>query len=416
MENRLLILGSLGEFVQLIKISKARGIYTIVCDGYPNSIGKKFADKTYDIDVGETERIAAICKLEKVDGIITSFSDYLFECMVKIADRAGLECYFSKDKLDYYRNKTVMKQMFTDLSIPTPRFTCLDKDFMNSELSGFRFPVVVKPLDKYGSRGVLRLDSPDKIREKFEFICQTSSIKKILVEEYNDGFEFNMMTWILDKKVKVISIADREKTPIEKESIPISTRNVYPSCLMDHVYEQATAILQKVADYTGQTDGALSMQFFWNAQTGIQVCEVAGRFFGYEHELVEYSSGLCIENLLLDYVCDKNALKKTLLNHDPYFSKCSAVLYFHGKPGLTVADQYAARSLSTSDAILDSWLFYKDGEMITQHGVNPYVARYYITAGNREQIDELTQKIYHQISITDVSGNEILYPNQITKY
>ncbi len=104
-KQRLLILGSLREFVQLIQTAKSRGIYTIVCDGYPDSVGKKIADKSYDIDVGDTDRIVSICQLERVDGIITSFSDYLFECMVKIANKAGLKCYFSPEKLDYYRTE-----------------------------------------------------------------------------------------------------------------------------------------------------------------------------------------------------------------------------------------------------------------------------------------------------------------------
>ena len=212
-KQRLLILGSLREFVQLIQTAKSRGIYTIVCDGYPNSIGKTFADKSYDIDVGDTDRIVSICQLERVDGIITSFSDYLFECMVKIANKAGLKCYFSPEKLDYYRNKDVMKQMFEKLKIPTAKYKRLGIGFSDSELDDMEFPVVVKPLDKYGSRGVLVLYSVEEIKKHFDFVCATSEVKEILVEEYNDGYEFNMMSWVLDGKVYVISIADREKNP-----------------------------------------------------------------------------------------------------------------------------------------------------------------------------------------------------------
>ena len=73
MTHRLLILGSLMEFVQLIEMAKSRGIYTIVCDGYPDSPGKRHADKAYDIPSGDIDRIAKLCREEKADGIITSF-------------------------------------------------------------------------------------------------------------------------------------------------------------------------------------------------------------------------------------------------------------------------------------------------------------------------------------------------------
>ena len=89
MQHRLLILGSMGEFVQLVKKSKERGYYTIVCDNYPDGPARTFADEDYVIPVTATEEIAQLCKEKTVDGIITSFSDLLLECMVKIAAACG---------------------------------------------------------------------------------------------------------------------------------------------------------------------------------------------------------------------------------------------------------------------------------------------------------------------------------------
>lgn len=85
MPHRILILGSMGEFVQLVQKAKSRGYYTIVCDGYPDGPARKFADENYIIPVTEISRIARLCIDKKIDGIITSFSDLLLECMVKIA-------------------------------------------------------------------------------------------------------------------------------------------------------------------------------------------------------------------------------------------------------------------------------------------------------------------------------------------
>lgn len=87
------------------------------------------------------------------------------------------------------------------------------------------------------------------------------------------------MTWVMDGKVNVISIADREKTEMEEGMLPLSTRNVYPSRFLTEVEKSATDILQNYIRYTGQTEGALSMQFFWKPGRGIQVCEIAPRTF-----------------------------------------------------------------------------------------------------------------------------------------
>ena len=99
MNHRLLILGTLGEFVQLVKKSKERGYYTIVCDGYPDGPARQYADASYVIPVTDIDAVAELCQKEKVDGIITSFSDLLMECMVKIAEKAGLPCYLKPEQL-----------------------------------------------------------------------------------------------------------------------------------------------------------------------------------------------------------------------------------------------------------------------------------------------------------------------------
>ena len=77
---------------------------------------------------------------------------------------------------------------------------------------------------------------------------------------------------------------------------PHVSRVCYPSRVIDVVYEEARKIIRKVADYTGIQTGPLSMQFFYKAGQGIEVCECAGRLFGYEHELVTYGSKMCIRD------------------------------------------------------------------------------------------------------------------------
>lgn len=415
--HRLMILGSLGEFTALVKAAKARGYETVVCDGYACGPAKTEAHAHYDVDVRKIETIAKICIREQVDGIITSFSDLLLECMVKIADKTGLPCYLTPAQLPCYRDKAVMKDLLTTLGIGTPKFTCLEKDFPNEALADFAFPIVTKPLDKYGSRGLFVLDSVEKLRQSFDEVCESSDIKKILVEEYHDGHEFNMMTWVHKGRVYVLSVADREKSPVPTKDIPISSRNVYPSRLTDHVLTEATAILETYIRATGQTEGALSMQFFWKPGEPIQVCEIAARFFGYEHELVEISGGLSIEELLLDSLYDPKGLERRLSVHDPHLPKVSATLYFHGRE-MVIADQRAARALMKLPGVLENGtlLFYEDGEAVVWHGPKPYVARYYITGKDRSQMDALTRQIFEEITIKDPQGLEILYRNVLPVY
>lgn len=425
MKHRLLILGTLGEFVQLVQKSREKGYYTIVCDGYPDGPARKFADEAYQIPVTDTERIAELCREKEIDGIITSFSDLLLECMVKIADRAGLPCYLKPEQLPWYRDKSETRALLRKLELPTPGFRKIPtavledpdrKSRLKERLKGLRYPVVSKPLDKYGSRGIYISENLDELIEASQKTAEFSDMPEILVEEYNDGYEFNMMTWVLDGQVHVISIADREKTSVAKGEIPISTRNVYPSRLMAKVERPATELLQAYIEKTGQKDGALSMQFFWKPGEGIQVCEIAARFFGYEHELTDIVYGFNMEELLLASLYDRTKLQKMLTDHDIHKPHCcGAVIYFQGRL-LTIRDQSKAVRLGQKKEVEKPWIFYREGETVIEHGPNPYLALYYVKTENREEMDELTQEFYREMHILDPSGKEVAYQNQIPDY
>lgn len=424
MTHRLLILGTLGEFVQLVKKSKEKGYYTIVCDGYPDGPAREFADASYVIPVTDTEAIAKLCKDEKADGIITSFSDLLLECMVKIADRAGIPCYLKPEQLPWYRDKSSCRELLEKLGLPSPGFARIPvrllKENNTEELLKFteklQYPLISKPMDKYGSRGIYIIHNEEELLTKALQTADFTGLDEILIEEYNDGFEFNMMTWVQDGKVNVISVADREKTETEAGMLPESTRNVYPSRLMDKVEKPAADLLQAYIGYTGQKEGALSMQFFWKPGKGIQVCEIAGRFFGYEHELTDMVYGFNIEELLLNYLYDKKKVTEMFRKHDIHRpQKCGAVLYFHGRLK-KIREQKAAYRLSEETAVVKPWIFYEEGEEVIAYGPNPYLALYYIEAETREKLDRITEKFFEKMSASDTEGKEIVYRNRIPDY
>ena len=166
MNKRLLILGTLGEFEQLVQKARARGIYTIVCDGYPDGPARAFADESYVIPVTDTDRIAAPCKEKQVDGILTSFSDLLLECMVKISVKAGLPCYLNPEQLPWYRDKSATRGLLEELGLPSPGFAKIPTSGLAPELiAHLHFPLVTKPLDKYGSRGIYVVHNLEELKQ-----------------------------------------------------------------------------------------------------------------------------------------------------------------------------------------------------------------------------------------------------------
>ena len=157
------------------------------------------------------------------------------------------------------------------------------------------------------------------------------------------------------------------------------------------------------------------MQFFWKPDKGIQVCEIAGRFFGYEHELTDMVYGFSIEELLLNYLYEKDKIQTMFAQHDICSpSKYGAVLYFQGRQ-LQIADQNAYQ-LAQERCVVKPWIFYKEGENVIEYGPNPYLALYYIEVDTRGQLEKETRKFFNEMSIRDSKGQEVAYRNKIPEY
>ena len=275
--------------------------------------------------------------------------------------------------------------------------------------------MIIKPLDMYGSRGLRIVNSVSDIRSHFEACLKTSHRPEVLAEEYNDEYEFNMQCWVLDGTVRVLGIADREKTSHDPAEIPLSTRNIYPSRLIDKVYAPALDALSRYITKTGQTDGPLSMQFFWGPKKGFMVGEIAARYLGYEHELIEFTTGVSIEEILLAGAFDRERLHSLLNSCDPFAKNSAAVIYFHAKDGI-VADLSSALAIHDRNDVQYGKIFYSVGERIGSPQIMPYAARFYIIADSREEIDARSEEIISKMAIRDADGHDLLYPNCLGTY
>lgn len=414
--RRLVILGSMDEFVRLASLAKKRGAFVIVCDGYRNGPAKAIADKSYDIDVRNVDAIIEMCRHENVDGVVSSFSDVLAESLASVRMALGMKPYLDSDKLRYLRDKTLMKEMFRELNVPVPYSTVLHPESVREDLAHMLFPVVIKPTDSYGSRGVFLMNDESQVLDYFAEVSQYSSDGCVLCEEYNDGHEFNMMNWIVNGEPVVLNIADREKTQGDALKTPFVSRIVYPSRLIDSVLDEAREIVGRVARYLEIDNGPLCMQFFWSSKRGIQVCECAGRIFGYEHELLDIAGGPLVENILLDSVFNPEAVGESLSKHNPHLPECSAGLYFHGKDGL-ISSIEGMPSVADS-AVDESLVYYAVGERINHEsgGNRPYAARFYIHSHDYEGLDDKTASIFETFRMLGQDGAGLLLKNEIGRY
>ena len=311
--KKLAIIGASYLQEPLIQKAKSMGIETHVFAWAANDVGEKSADYFYPISIIEKEQITQKCREIGIDGICTIASDLAVITVNYVANQLHLNAN-SMECTRLSTNKHLMREAFEKNGDPSPR-SILVEDV--TDLSGItlQYPVIVKPLDRSGSRGITKLESAEELREAIENAKEQGFEKKALVEEFASGQEYSVefISW----KGKHHFLAVTEKFTTGAPHF-IETGHVEPARLSDEMCEQVKRVVSHALDSLQITMGASHSEIKIDQDGNIRLIEIGGRMGGdyIGSHLVEWSTGV---DFLENVICvalgqDINIVSK----HKPY--------------------------------------------------------------------------------------------------
>lgn len=411
-QKRLLILGSVEDFSRLTQLAVEKGIYTVVADGFDGE-AKQFASKSYTVNIADNELIDLICREEKIDHVISSFSDNLFEKAVYISERNHLPCFCPADKVVYLRDKMLMKDMLKSLDIPTAKGQMLNMQEFSLEKIRVPFPFVLKPVAGWGSRGMKIVNNADELMSEIEKVKENSSaFSQLMLESINTGYEINVMSWIKDDNVYLLEFGDRETSGKTDSKLPYLSREVFPTIFYEELEAKIKNYLYKIAKYIGILEGPLSMQFFYS-DGDLTVGEVAGRFFGLGQGIVPIINGIDLNELLINMLYFPEDNNKILKNVEKNKDHCSIAIYIKSKKGIVRDYGNLHQFRQINRKIDDFHIFAKPGQS-TEY--IPWIVRIYAHFDTRSEADSYTKELYENLFVPNLDGENLVAPNNITIY
>lgn len=199
MKKILLLGGSLQQIVA-IETAKKLGYYTIVCDYLPDNPGQKYADKFYLESTTDKEAILKIAQNEKIDGIVAYASDPAAPTAAFVAEKLGLPTSPYKS-VEILSNKDLFRKFLLDNGFNCPKMiSVLNYDELLEKIKELKFPVIIKPVDSSGSKGIKKLIDMENLQYFYEKALKFSRNKRVIVEEAvetvgfplaGDGFSVN---------------------------------------------------------------------------------------------------------------------------------------------------------------------------------------------------------------------------------
>ena len=300
--KKLVVIGANDFQNQLILKAKQLGYETHVFAWRDGAVGEKTADYFYPISIVEKEQILEECRKIKPDGVCSIASDLASITVNYVAENLGLMCNSTK-YAEIQTNKYAMRKAMTDKGVPCPKFLLADSNTgFTSELSGFKFPIIVKPTDRSGSRNIMKLESLEGVEQAVREACETSFEHKAIIEEYLYGDEYSMETISYQGKHNFLAVTKKFTTGAPNF---IETGHRQPSGLSDEIIEKAKNTIFTALDALHIKNSAGHSEFRVDEQGNINIIEIGARMGGdcIGSDLVYLSTGNDFVKMVIDVAC-----------------------------------------------------------------------------------------------------------------
>jgi biotin carboxylase len=288
---KLMILGAAKAQLNTIKRAKAAGHYVIASDYNRIAVGKEVADGRWLASTFDSKATYEGALHYGIDGIMTMGTDQPVLTVAQVAEKMHLPAFLSVETALAVTNKQVMKKIFIENNIPTIGYSLYQPGQFEDEVKALTYPVVVKPIDSQGQRGIYVLNSFEEVEAYYNEVIAYSREKFILVESFYENDEITVSGWVQDSRTTILTVTDRVTFP-NKEQIGICLSHEFPSKHQESYQNEIEDLTKKIVEVFGIKNGPIYFQFFIG-KDGLKVNEIACRIGGaYEDEFIPYLTGI----------------------------------------------------------------------------------------------------------------------------
>lgn len=283
-DKHLLIIGAGIEACEGIKIAKTMGLKLIIADGNPAAPGLAMADwaiiaSTYDGNAILTKTLTLITSGVSVDGVIAMCADVPMSVAIvaKALNLPGL----SLQSAHWVADKLAMKQQLQKMGIPIPRFCAVaDKASLHACANEIGFPLVIKPVDSRGARGVQLIEQTSQLDAAWTLAHHESPTGRVMLEEYLEGPQFSTETLVDNSQCYTLGFADRNYEWLERtKPFIIENGGDAPTASNENVRAAVISCVEQAALALGIGSGVAKGDMVFT-DTGPKVIEIAGRLSG----------------------------------------------------------------------------------------------------------------------------------------
>ena len=303
--KKILVLGASDFQLPAIIKAKEMGLDVAVADMNPDAVGVPYADKFYCVSTIDQRGIVDAAIDYQADGIVTLCTDMPMRALACACEALGLA---GLDRISAIRStdKGEMIKAFEAAGVAHPRFKVI-KNTQELNLDDFHldFPLITKPTDNSGSRGIMLVETPSKLKDAIAYSSSNGRDGEVIVEEYMRGPEVSVELMVIDSIPYVLQITDK-LTTLAPHFVEIGHSE--PSRLPENDRKAIAELASKAALAVGIKNGAGHAEIILT-EKGPKMVEIGARMGGgcITTHLVPLSTGIDMTRAMINIALGEKA-------------------------------------------------------------------------------------------------------------
>jgi len=359
--KKLMLLGGIRYLLPVIKAAHEQGYYVITADYIEDNIAHKHSDEYVNVSVLDKDAVLKVAQEKNIDGIMSFGVDPGVVAAAYVQDKMGLPSFGPYESVEILQNKDKFRAFLTanGFNVPKARgFSSMEEAL--SDLDWYQYPVIVKPTDSAGSKGVSRVDSEDQLKPALLYAFSHAFKGKIIVEEFIEKKGCSSDSDCFSYKGKMlISSFSAQRFDANAENPYVPAAYSWPSTFTSEEEKYLKSEIQRLITLLGMQTSIYNIETRIGTNGKPYIMEVSPRGGGNRlAEMLRYATGVDLIT-----ACTRAAVGDPIENiQEKNYNGCWAEVVLHSKKTGIFKELQIADSLPAKIVERDLWV--KQGDHV----------------------------------------------------
>ena len=261
-QKKLMLLGGLRYLLPVIEEAHRLGVHVITADYLPDNIAHRYSDEYCNVSIVDKEAVLKAARELKIDGILSHAVDPGVTAAAYVAEKMGLPFQCSYEAACILQDKSLFRKFLAENGFNCPKAKgYTDVEDALKDVDYFNWPVIVKPVDSAGSKGVTKVEDKADLKSAIETALSASISKNFIVEDFLDkvGAQSSADIFTVDGKLVYPAYSDQlfDKNAANPYTPAIE---IWPASMEQKFQDDLTVQLQRLFTLLGVKSGIYNVE------------------------------------------------------------------------------------------------------------------------------------------------------------